>query len=44
LHHLLAQCLVFLDLALNALAIGLKLSPQPLKLTNEIVNFARRIF
>src|SRR6516162_7152696 len=41
LHHLLAQCRVFLNLALNAFAISLQRSPQPLKLTNETINFAR---
>jgi len=34
-HHLLAQCPVFLNLAFNTFAVGLQLSSQPLKLTNE---------
>src|SRR5262249_39976114 len=38
LHHHLAQFVVFLNLALDAFAIGPQLFPQPLKLTNEIVN------
>jgi hypothetical protein len=42
LHHLLAQCRVFLNLALNAITIGLQFSPQCLKLTDEIVDFAYR--
>jgi hypothetical protein len=42
LHHLLAQFRVFRNVAFNAIAIGLQLSPQCLKLTDEIVNFAQR--
>ena len=44
LHHLLAQFGVFRNVALNAIAIGLQLSPQCLKLTDEIVDFAHRSF
>jgi hypothetical protein len=44
LHHLLAQFSVFRDVALNAIAIGLQSSPQCLKLTDEIVDFAYRGF
>jgi hypothetical protein len=42
LHHLLAQSAVFLNLALNTFAIGPQLFPQPTKVTNEIINLARR--
>jgi hypothetical protein len=35
LHHLLAQSAVFLNLALNTIAIGPQLFPQPSKATNE---------
>ncbi len=44
LHHLLAQCAVFLNLALNAFTISLQFFPQPSKVTNKIINLARRIF
>jgi len=44
LHYLLAQSAVFLNLALNTIAIGPQLFPQPFKVTNEIINLARRIY
>jgi hypothetical protein len=44
LHHLLAQCRIFFNLALKAFAISLELSSQPSKLTNKTIDFTRRIF
>jgi hypothetical protein len=44
LHHLVAQCLVFFNLALDAFAISLQRSPQTCKLANETINLARRTF
>ena len=44
LHHLLAQFSVFRNVALNAIAISLQFSPQRLKLTDEIIDFAHRSF
>ena len=44
LHHLLAQFGVFRNVALNSIAIGLEFFPQCLKITDEIVDFARRGF
>jgi len=40
----LAQRLVFLNLALNAFAIGLSLSSQSFKLANDVINLGCRIF
>ena len=42
LHQLLAQLRVLRDVALNARAIGLQFLSQPLKLIDEILDFARR--
>jgi hypothetical protein len=44
LHHLLAQFREFRNVALDAIAISLQFSPQRLKLTDEIIDFARRSF